>query len=99
MDFKTCDWILRGERPVKLDDQCSEDLESFHRHFTKFKLIEGSVNREYGTKTGQTYFQYLVPKVERSLIFELLHDSPLAGHLARDKYNSDFTGRESSVRQ
>ena len=84
-DIRTlCDWILKGERPVELDDQCSEDLESFQRHFTKFKLIEGSVYREYGRKICQTYFKYVVPKEGLYLIFELLHDSLLAGNLTRD---------------
>ena len=80
-----CEWIIAGKRPEKINDGSLSDLMNFYKHFPKFRLIEGNVYREFGTRYGQTYFEYVVPKEERPMVFELLHDSSLSGHLARDK--------------
>ena len=57
----------------------------YHQNFDKFKIINSHVYREFRTQTGESLFQFLVPRNDRKLVLELLHDSSMSGHLGREK--------------
>ena len=60
-----CEWFIAGKRPEKLDDGNPPDLMNFYMHFPKFRLKEGNVYREFGTRHGKTFFKYVVPNEQK----------------------------------
>ena len=86
-------WIVSRTKPEKLIEGNSAELNCYHRHFDKFKLISGNVYREFRNKHGESFFQYVVAKEKRSEVIELLQDSVWAGHLVRDKTLEKFQSR------
>jgi hypothetical protein len=95
-------WIATRSMPDKVDEGMSSELKFYFRNFDKFKSIGGNVYREIRNKSGESIFQYVVPKEKRQGVMELLHDSIWSGHLARDKtldkFQARFFGQEAILR-
>ena len=68
-------WNATRSMRDKIDESMSSEIKFNFKYFEKFKLIGGTVNREIRKKSGESFFQYVVPKDKRKSVMELLHDS------------------------
>ena len=49
-------WIVSRPKPEKLKEGNSGELNCYHRHFDKFKVMGGNVYREFRNKHGESFF-------------------------------------------
>lgn len=84
-------WIIsllkRNKEKPKIEVFDTPEKRSLYKQWNRLKFFNNSLFREYSDENDKTFYQYIVPKVDREFILANSHDTAVCGHLGFHKTN------------